>query len=104
MECRRLKRNNTKLAKAYAKCPLNDATRNGYYQLRKQYRNHIKRKKEEYIYQLNRDIEDDNNIRWDKYKKLKWNSADEDKLDLYDLANFYKFFQDLYSNKKSVRK
>ena len=47
---------------------------------------------------MNQEIEESHNIRWDKFKKLKTEySTNGDCMDLYDLANFYKFFKDLYS-------
>ena len=46
--------------------------------------------------ELSRDIEESRNIKWEKLKKLKSSKKDPEQLDLNDLSNFYKFFEDLY--------
>jgi exonuclease III len=98
-DCRRLKRNLRKHGKSFSKSPLNEDIRKQYYLLKKEYRNTLKLKKYTFFANLNKDIEDNNNIKWDNFKSLKMKSSDSDKLDLYDLSNFYKFFKDLYSEK-----
>ena len=49
--------------------------------------------------ELSRDIEESKNIKWEKLKKLKSSKKDPEQLDLNDLSNFYKFFEDLYEGK-----
>ena len=98
-ECRIMKRNIRKYAKIYCKSPHNAEIRIHYYLLKKEYRKTLKCKKYQFFAKLNRDIEDNNNIRWDNFKSLKSKHSDSEKLDLYDLANFYKFFKELYSEK-----
>ena len=51
---------------------------------------------------MNREIEEHRNITWENSKKLKAqhsNSKRSDDMDLDDLAIFYKFIKDLYSEK-----
>ena len=100
-DCRSMKRNIRKYAKTYSKSPQNEDIRKRYHLLKKEYRTTLKCKKHNFFAKLNKDIEDTdkNNIRWDNFKLLKSKNSDSDKLDLYDLANFYKFFKELYSEK-----
>ena len=87
-----------KACREYCKCPNNEEMRTRYYLKRKEHRKTIKKKKYEYFAEMNQEIEESHNIRWDKFKKLKTEySTKGDCMDLYDLANFYKFFKDLYS-------
>ena len=100
-ECRLLKRRVNKLAKRYIKSPTDLESRKMYYEERKRYRSFLKRKKWTFYANLNHEIEEANSINWDSVKKLKFNHGDLDKLDLYDLANFYNFFKELY-NKQTL--
>ena len=87
-----------KACREYCKCPNNDEIRSRYYLKRKEHRKTIKTKKYVYFTKMNQDIEEGHNIRWENFKKLKTeHSTKGDCMDLYDLANFYKFFKDLYS-------
>ena len=96
-ECRLTKRKLQKATKNYIKCPTNAANRDLYYSQRKQYRSLLKYKKNQFYAKLNRDIEEAASINWTSFKRLKSSYDESDKLDLYDLTNFYNFFKDLYS-------
>ena len=88
-----------KACKEYCKAPLNEEIRIRYYLKRKEHRRTIKLKKHAYFSNLNKEIEEGNNIRWENFKNLKTKklAKTEDTMDLYDLANFYNFFKELYS-------
>ena len=88
-----------KACKEYCKAPLNEEIRSRYYLKRKEHRRTIKLKKHAYFSNLNKEIEEGNNIRWENFKNLKTKklAKTEDTMDLYDLANFYNFFKELYS-------
>ena len=84
--------------KEYCKSPTNTEIRSRYYVKRKEHKKLITSRKRAYILQLNKDIEEKGNIQWEHLKKLKGqNSERNEDMDLYDLANFFKFFKDLYS-------
>ena len=102
IECRQSKRKVTKLAKRYSKCPPNSSIRDEYYNQRKEYRKLLKLKESSFYVDLNSQIEEGKDINWECFKKLKYNNNDEDALDLFDLANFFNFFKELYSEKKSL--
>ena len=57
----------------------------------------LKLKKGCYYENLNRDIEESNQIKWSNLKKLKDAKRDPDQLDLLDHSNFYQFLKRLYS-------
>ena len=97
-ECRDLKRFLTKVAKRYSRNPENETVRNDFYQTKKYYRSVLKLKKNCYYANLNRNIEESNQIKWSNLKKLKDAKKDPDQLDLHDLTNFYEFFKRLYSD------
>ena len=99
-ECIKARISLRKACKRYCESPTNAETRDSYYQERKKYRLFIKQKKRTYFNGLNREIEENNNIKWENLKKLKSQTAREsDDMDLYNLASFYKFFKELYSEK-----
>ena len=98
-ECRSMKQEIRKIAKIYSRSPLNEDVRKRYFMWKKDYRKTLKRKKYQFFSRLNRDIEENSNIKWDNFKRLKSNHSDPEKLDLHDLANFYQFFKELYSEK-----
>ncbi|KAL5268113.1 hypothetical protein ACHWQZ_G002090 [Mnemiopsis leidyi] len=54
------------------------------------------RKKEEFIEKLCRDIENNNNVKWDTLKALKKCHSSTTELDAFDMLNFCKFFKNLY--------
>jgi hypothetical protein len=83
--------------KKYCKTPLDSEIRLSYYTLRKAYRKLISHKKNVVHANINKEIEDSKEIRWENFKKPKAQKcAKEDDMDIHDIANFYKFFQDLY--------
>jgi len=99
-ECIKARISLRKACKQYCESPADAETRDLYYQERKRYRKFIKQKKRSYFNGLNREIEENNNIKWGNFKKLKSQTLSrEDDMDLYNLASFYKFFKDLYSEK-----
>ena len=97
-DCIRSRISLRKSSKEYCKDPKNDEIRSRYYLKRKEYRRTIKLKKIAYFAKMNQEIEEGNNIKWENFKNLKTEQlTNGDNMDLYDLANFYKFFKDLYS-------
>ena len=87
-----------KACKKYCTTPLNEEIRKSYYIKRKEHKQLIKRKKGAFYYNLNKEIEEDNNIKWESLKKLQRTRSDQNNgLDLHDFANFYTFFKELYS-------
>ena len=87
-----------KACRNYCKSPTNEELRQFYYNNRKMHRRLIKAKKANHFSKLNKEIEENNNIKWDQFKTLKaQQSSNSDDMDLYDLANFYKFFKELYA-------
>ena len=77
--------------------------RNTYYEKRRSHRKLIKSKKTAFIKELCYDIEEGRNICWNRFKKLKGLNARSSKLDVFDMLNFCKFFQELYG-KPSLNK
>ena len=99
-ECIRSRISLRKACKNYCKSPTNETIIKISYQMREEHKKLIKRKKHDFFNSLNREIEEHKNIKWENFKKLKAqhsNSKRGDDMDLQDLANFYKFFKDLYS-------
>ena len=82
--------------------PTVETYRTNFFSKNKSYRKILSNKKSEYLSKLNRDIEEGNNICWDKFQKLKRQTTSSEagsQLDCYNMVNFYKFFKDLYSAK-----
>ena len=99
-ECIKARISLRKTCKRYCESPTNAEVRDSYYQERKKYRLFIKQKKRTYFNGLNREIEENNNIKWENLKKLKSQTVRKgDDMDLYNLASFYKFFKELYLEK-----
>ena len=99
-ECIKSRISLRKACKKYCESPTDPDIRNSYYQERKSYRRFIKQKKRTYFNRLNKEIEENNNIKWEHFKKLKCHTLkQDDDMDLYNLASFYKFFKDLYAEK-----
>ena len=97
-DCIRSRISLRKSCKEYCKSPNNAEIRCRYYSKRKEYRRTIKVKRAAYFAKMNQEIEEGSNIKWENFKNLKsGHSYNGDSMDLYDLANFYKFFKDLYS-------
>ena len=94
--CINAKRELNRLAKKYGKSPKGKELRDLYYAKRKEYRKLIKKKKEVFFDELSKDIEEGNNIHWGRFKKLKNTVAKGSGLDVFDMANFCKFFENLY--------
>ena len=99
-ECIKARISLRKACKQYCESPTNAEVRDSCYQERKKYRLFIKQKKRTYFNGLNREIEENNNIKWENLKKLKSQTVrKDDDMDLYNLASFYRFFKELYSEK-----
>ena len=97
IDCRKSKRNLNKLAKAFNADPENEPVRKQYYETRKAHRKLCKQRKTEHFAELNRQIADNKNIKWDSFKNLKQHHKEKCSFDLYDLGSFYRFFKELYS-------
>ena len=96
IDCITSKRELNKLAKRYGEDPLNQFKREQYYTKRRIYRRLIKKKKEEYIEGLCKDIEEGTNVNWGTFKKLKGLKNTGKSLDGFDMRNFCNFFKELY--------
>ena len=92
-EKRRVNKHNRWLSKH----PEDSQLRAKLFQLKKDYKKHLRRKKEEFIKRVNKEIEEGKEISWDGFKKLKSYSQHPNSLDLYDMTNFINFFKCLYS-------
>ena len=88
----------TNLQKKHYKIP-NQENRDNYFTQRKTYRALLKRKKRKFFATLHRNINQERNINWEGFKKLKSFNKRSDDMDLEDLATFFSFFKDLYSKK-----
>ena len=97
--CIAMKREVNKLANRYGRQPKNETIRLNYYTKKKEYKMYIKKKKYAFYKKINEDILQDNNISWKEFKKLKDSTKEDPVLDLYDIGNFYSFFQALYKPK-----
>jgi hypothetical protein len=64
--------------------------RDAYYE-RRTYRKLIKRKIENFIEKLCRDIENGENVNWETFKALKKSQTETTSLDAFDMVNFCKF-------------
>ena len=95
-ECINAKRHTRALAKKYGKSPTNSELRSEYYSYKKHYTELKKHKKDKFISELSKDIENGNNVNWGRFKKLKNMERGSSELDVYDMINFYSFFKDLY--------
>ena len=80
-----------------SKHPEDSQLRAKLFQLKKDYKKHLRRKKEEFIKRVNKEIEEGKNISWGGFKKLKSYCQHPNSLDLYDMTNFINFFKCLYS-------
>ena len=92
LECRKSKRKTNKLAKKHYKIP-NQENRDNYFTQRKTYRALLKRKKRKFFATLNRNINQERNINWESFKKLKSFNKRSDDMDLEDLATFFSFLK-----------
>ncbi|KAL5251313.1 hypothetical protein ACHWQZ_G016865 [Mnemiopsis leidyi] len=90
------KRDLNRLAKSYGKSPTNLNLRTEYYDKRREYRRLIKHKKANFIKTLYEDIESGKNVNWKRFKNIKNMKANGNKLDVFDMMNFSRFFKDLY--------
>ena len=96
VECIQGKRSLNILAKRYGANPNDGLLRTLYYNHRKFYRKLIKTKKEIFIASLCQDIENGNNINWNRFKKMKDLKSRGRQLDVFDMRNFCDFFKRLY--------
>ena len=56
----------------------------------------LKSKKDTFFQDISTDVENGNNINWQRFKKLKNVKQEDTKLDAFDMINFCNFFKDLY--------
>ena len=86
LECIKARIELRKNCKKYCKTPLNTEIRSTYYAMRKEYRKLITQKKNMFQANLNKEIEDGKEIKWESFKKLKsQKNTKEDDMDLYDI-------------------
>ena len=96
--CITLKRKLKRLASDHGKFPSNVNISNNYYAKRREYKQHIRAKKNCFIADLSKDIEAGKNVNWNRFNKLRKLLPKENQLDVFDMANFCNFFKKLYSN------
>jgi len=102
-QCQKTKRDLNKLTRSYSKDPLDPKIRADFYSAKKDYKKLISSKKKDFLRTLNHDIEEGKTLNWNAFKKLKSTThKDESTFDGYDMANFYKFFKELYSKNKNL--
>ena len=77
------------------KHPDDSKLRSKLFQLKREHKKNMRVKKEEYVEFINKEIEDGNNISWDRFKDLKCHREFIQQLDFFDMANFTTFFKDL---------
>ena len=93
-----MKRELKRLAKDHGKFPSNTNISNNYYAQRRAYKKHVRSKKDSYIAELSKDVEDGKNINWNRFNKLKRLVPKGNQLDVFDMGNFCNFFKELYSS------
>ena len=98
-DCRHKKREVSKLASLCNKHPDRDDNRQKYYATKKEYKKLLKRKRGDYLLDMNSKINEKNGINWKALKNLKEQTKDQDTFDVYDLQCFYQFFNKLYEGK-----
>ena len=96
-ELLREKRRVSKHNRWLSKHPEDSQLQTKLFQLKKDYKDHLRRKKEEFIKRVNKEIEEGKNISRDGFKKLKSYGQNPNCLDLYDMTNFINFFKCLYN-------
>ena len=94
--CIKAKRELNILAKKYGRDPKNNEIRITYYSKKRDYKKLVKTKKKEFFDELSRDVEDNKNINWGRFKKLRTLQQKGPMLDVFDMLNFCKFFEGLY--------
>ena len=98
-ECRIEKRSLADQARLYGQRPSDEQIRAVYFQQRKKYKKMIRRKKKQFLCDLNSKIEHGKCVDWKMFKKLKCCQQEEDVFDNYDLYSFYKYYTELFSHK-----
>ena len=98
-DCRNEKRNLSRLTKQLDGEPKNEGSRSLFHASKRNYNRLIRRKKRNFLHDLNVSIEEGNNINWRRFKSLRSTQQETDRLDLHDLAEFCKFYKELFSNK-----
>ncbi|KAL5263169.1 hypothetical protein ACHWQZ_G008544 [Mnemiopsis leidyi] len=96
-QCRISKRNLGRLANRLGNSHCNKALRKEYFVQRNKHSNLINRKKNNFLFNLNKAIEDGHVLDWKKFKQLKQENDSSPLLDKFDLASFHEFFSSLYS-------
>ena len=96
--CINAKRSLNTLAKKYGRSPHLKLLRDTYFDMRRSYRKLIKKKREDFIETLCRDIEEGRNVNWKTFKSLKKHHSTANSLDAFDMMNFCNFFKKLYGN------
>ena len=92
-ETRQAKSQLGKAARIVSEFPNSDYLRHNYYQVQKAYKNLCKSKKENFLKNLNQEIEGGKILNWKQFKKLKDIKSDKIAFDAYDMENFETFFK-----------
>lgn len=95
-DCLRSKRNLNRLANRLSRNVKNNLCRAAYYTERNKHSHLIKKKRLNFLDNLNRAIEDGHILDWKRFKQLKQNNTSSPLLDKFDLLSFYDFFTQLY--------
>ena len=98
-DCRLSKKKLRLATKKFNKNPLIEVIRKEYFDKKREYSMIRKKKKEQFDYEANKEIESGKNIDWKSFKMLKSQNDEEPEYDLFDLQNFFVFFKDLYKKK-----
>ena len=95
-QCKMSKRNLSRLANRLGNSHCNKALRKEYYVQRNKHSNLLTKKKNFFLINLNKAIEDGHVLDWKKFKQLKQENDSSPLLDKFDLASFHEFFSSLY--------
>ena len=96
-QCRLSKRNLGRLANRLGNNHCNSALRKEYFTQRNKHSNIVNKKRNAFLFNLNKAIEDGHVLDWKKFKRLKQENDSSPLLDKFDLASFHRFFSNLYS-------
>ena len=97
--CRASKRDACRVDRNANNNPHSTFLREQHFLKKKEYRSVKKKKKGQFLYDMNNKINGDGALNWSALKQLSETHKDEDPFDIYDLLLFQKFFSDLYNRK-----
>ena len=98
MECRKAKRQLTKKCKLLSRHPNNSNVRESHFNQRRKHRRLIKCKKQTFLDNLSRKINDGKSISWKDLKQLKKHVCKKQATDDSKMNEFKNFYENLYSD------